>query len=192
MIHFIPKNSEGFHRKAGFCQRLAATRQVSPNNPSPDWQKCYYLMLHSFPGYKLSLDPNYVIQHQVGKLFYDHKRYSELRPFWHYKLSFIVLGIFLLQYVNKRIFVSFFLYYDITNKNILRLASSSNSVVARVGGCLSSHGASGSGHQTHDVLTADHVAASVQAGAQRTGHTAAGNVNDLFLCKVTIINPWHA
>ncbi|KAF9418907.1 hypothetical protein HW555_004427 [Spodoptera exigua] len=56
----------GFHRKAGFCQRLAATRQVSPNNPSPDWQKCYYLMLHSFPGYKLSLDPNYVIQHQVG------------------------------------------------------------------------------------------------------------------------------
>ncbi|KAF9799525.1 hypothetical protein SFRURICE_018712 [Spodoptera frugiperda] len=56
----------GFHRKAGFCQRLAATRQVSPNNPSPDWLKCYYLMLHSFPGYKLSLDPNYVIQHQVG------------------------------------------------------------------------------------------------------------------------------
>lgn len=56
----------GFHRKAGFCQRLAATRQVSPNNPNPDWQKCYYLMLNSFPGYKLSLDPNYVIQHQVG------------------------------------------------------------------------------------------------------------------------------
>ncbi|KAJ0174593.1 hypothetical protein K1T71_009701 [Dendrolimus kikuchii] len=56
----------GFLRKAAFCQRLAATRQVSPNNPNPDWQQCYYLMLHSFPGHKLSLDPNYVIQHQVG------------------------------------------------------------------------------------------------------------------------------
>lgn len=60
----------GFHRKAGFCQRLAATRHVSPNNPSPDWQKCYYLMLHSFPGYKLSLDPNYVIQYQVGEFLF--------------------------------------------------------------------------------------------------------------------------
>ncbi|XP_059052611.1 protein brunelleschi [Achroia grisella] len=56
----------GFLRKAAFCQRLAATRQVSPNNPNPDWQRCYYLMLDSFPGHKLSLDPNYVIQHQVG------------------------------------------------------------------------------------------------------------------------------
>ncbi|XP_045451417.1 protein brunelleschi [Melitaea cinxia] len=56
----------GFLRKAAFCQRLAATRQVSANNPNPDWQRCYYLMLHSFPGHKLSLDPNYVIQHQVG------------------------------------------------------------------------------------------------------------------------------
>ncbi|XP_030020287.2 protein brunelleschi [Manduca sexta] len=56
----------GFLRKAAFCQRLAATRQVSPNNPNPDWQRCYYLMLNSFPGHKLSLDPNYVIQHQVG------------------------------------------------------------------------------------------------------------------------------
>ncbi|KAL4711474.1 hypothetical protein ACJJTC_000490 [Scirpophaga incertulas] len=56
----------GFLRKAAFCQRLAATRQVSQNNPNPDWQRCYYLMLHSFPGHKLSLDPNYVIQYQVG------------------------------------------------------------------------------------------------------------------------------
>ncbi|XP_063537135.1 protein brunelleschi [Cydia strobilella] len=56
----------GFLRKAAFCQRLAATRHVSSNNPNPDWQRCYYLMLHSFPGQKLSLDPNYVIQHQVG------------------------------------------------------------------------------------------------------------------------------
>lgn len=56
----------GFLRKAAFCQRLAATRHVSSNNPNPDWQRCYYLMLRSFPGQKLSLDPNYVIQHQVG------------------------------------------------------------------------------------------------------------------------------
>nr|XP_013189816.1 unnamed protein product [Amyelois transitella] len=56
----------GFLRKAAFCQRLAATRQVSAHNPNPDWQRCYYLMLHSFPGHRLSLDPNYVIQHQVG------------------------------------------------------------------------------------------------------------------------------
>ncbi|XP_073961512.1 protein brunelleschi-like [Choristoneura fumiferana] len=56
----------GFLRKAAFCQRLAATRHVSHNNPNPDWQRCYYLMLHSFPGHKLSLDPNYVMQHQMG------------------------------------------------------------------------------------------------------------------------------
>ncbi|XP_050682191.1 protein brunelleschi [Leptidea sinapis] len=56
----------GFLRKAAFCQRLAATRHVSVNNPNPDWQRCYYFMLHSFPGHKLCLDPDYVIQHQVG------------------------------------------------------------------------------------------------------------------------------
>jgi len=56
----------GFLRKAAFCQRLAATRQVSPNNQSPDWGRCYYLMLHSFPGHKLSLDPNLVVQHKIG------------------------------------------------------------------------------------------------------------------------------
>ncbi|XP_045500441.1 protein brunelleschi [Colias croceus] len=56
----------GFLRKAAFCQRLAATRHVCANNPNPDWQRCYFLLLHSFPGHKLSLDPNYVIQHQVG------------------------------------------------------------------------------------------------------------------------------
>ncbi|KOB69480.1 NIK-and IKBKB-binding protein-like protein [Operophtera brumata] len=55
-----------FLRKAAFCQRLAATRHVCANNPNPDWQRCYYLMLHSFPGQRLSLDPSYVIQHQVG------------------------------------------------------------------------------------------------------------------------------
>lgn len=48
----------GFARKASFCQRLAATRYVSPNNPSPNWTQCYNLMLQSFPGHKLSLEPN--------------------------------------------------------------------------------------------------------------------------------------
>ncbi|XP_068618004.1 protein brunelleschi [Battus philenor] len=56
----------GFLRKAAFYQRLAATRQVSANNPNPDWQRCYYLMLHTFPGHKLSLDPGYIAQHKVG------------------------------------------------------------------------------------------------------------------------------
>ncbi|KAK9709008.1 Transport protein Trs120 or TRAPPC9, TRAPP II complex subunit [Popillia japonica] len=47
----------GFIRKASFCQRLAATRYVSPQNPTPNWSQCYNLMLQSFPGHKLSLDP---------------------------------------------------------------------------------------------------------------------------------------
>ncbi|KAK4874594.1 hypothetical protein RN001_013954 [Aquatica leii] len=47
----------GFIRKAAFCQRLAATRHVSPQNPTPNWNKCYSLILQSFPGHKISLDP---------------------------------------------------------------------------------------------------------------------------------------
>lgn len=47
----------GFIRKAAFCQRLAATRYVSPQNPTPNWNQCYNLMLQSFPGHKISLDP---------------------------------------------------------------------------------------------------------------------------------------
>ncbi|XP_008196943.1 protein brunelleschi [Tribolium castaneum] len=47
----------GFTRKAAFCQRLAATRYVSPQNPAPNWNRCYNLMLHSLPGHRLSLDP---------------------------------------------------------------------------------------------------------------------------------------
>ncbi|XP_032667363.1 protein brunelleschi [Odontomachus brunneus] len=49
--------SFGFDRKASFCLRLAATRHVSQNNPNPDWQQCYNLMLQATPGFKLSLDP---------------------------------------------------------------------------------------------------------------------------------------
>jgi len=36
---------------------LAATRHVSQNNPNPDWQQCYNLMLQATSGFKLSLDP---------------------------------------------------------------------------------------------------------------------------------------
>lgn len=50
-------SSFGFLRKASFCLRLAATRHVSENNPEPDWQQCYNLMLQATSGFKLSLDP---------------------------------------------------------------------------------------------------------------------------------------
>ncbi|KAL3284966.1 hypothetical protein HHI36_019095 [Cryptolaemus montrouzieri] len=47
----------GFVRKASFCQRLAATRYVSAQNPTPNWSQCYNLMVQSLPGHKLTLDP---------------------------------------------------------------------------------------------------------------------------------------
>ncbi|XP_063226452.1 protein brunelleschi isoform X2 [Bacillus rossius redtenbacheri] len=47
----------GFHRKASFCLRLAATRYVSAQNPQPDWGQCYQLMLQALSGHSISLDP---------------------------------------------------------------------------------------------------------------------------------------
>lgn len=47
----------GFMRKAAFCQRLAATRYVSSQNPTPNWSQCYNLMLQSFRGHTITLDP---------------------------------------------------------------------------------------------------------------------------------------
>ncbi|XP_039275687.1 protein brunelleschi isoform X4 [Nilaparvata lugens] len=47
----------GFHRKASFYRRLAATRYVSARNPETNWEQCYNLMLQALPGYKLTLDP---------------------------------------------------------------------------------------------------------------------------------------
>ncbi|KAJ8925963.1 hypothetical protein NQ315_009816 [Exocentrus adspersus] len=47
----------GFQRKAALCLRLAATRYVSPQNPAPNWSRCYTLMLQCLPGHHLSLDP---------------------------------------------------------------------------------------------------------------------------------------
>ncbi|XP_019758091.2 protein brunelleschi [Dendroctonus ponderosae] len=56
----------GFNRKAAFCLRLAATRYVSPQNPSPNWNKCYSLMLQSLSGHKLILDPVEMLQADQG------------------------------------------------------------------------------------------------------------------------------
>lgn len=56
----------GFVRKAAFCQRLASWRHVAQSNTNPDWNKSYRLMLDSFPGHKLSLDPLEVIANNAG------------------------------------------------------------------------------------------------------------------------------
>lgn len=32
-------------------------RYVSPQNPAPNWARCYALMLQSLPGHHLTLDP---------------------------------------------------------------------------------------------------------------------------------------
>ncbi|XP_018334201.1 protein brunelleschi [Agrilus planipennis] len=55
----------GFMRKASFCQRLAATRYVSAQNPTPNWSQCYNLMLQSFRGHKISLDPTEMMSTNV-------------------------------------------------------------------------------------------------------------------------------
>ncbi|KAK6627902.1 hypothetical protein RUM44_010384 [Polyplax serrata] len=47
----------GFHRKASFCSRLAATRFVSSQNPTPDWTQCYNFILQALAGHKMTLDP---------------------------------------------------------------------------------------------------------------------------------------
>ncbi|KAF7271855.1 hypothetical protein GWI33_015332 [Rhynchophorus ferrugineus] len=56
----------GFNRKAAFCLRLAATRYVSQQNPSPNWNRCYALMLQSLSGHKLILDPVEMIEADQG------------------------------------------------------------------------------------------------------------------------------
>ncbi|XP_053674942.1 protein brunelleschi [Anopheles nili] len=56
----------GYNRKAAFCQRLAAWRHVAQSNSNPDWGQSYRLMLESFSGHKLSLEPNEVIENSMG------------------------------------------------------------------------------------------------------------------------------
>lgn len=70
----------GFIRKASFCQRLAATRYVSPQNTTPNWGQCYNLMLQSFPGHKLSLDPTEMCN---GNLQIGSLNYTEIRNLYY-------------------------------------------------------------------------------------------------------------
>lgn len=56
----------GYHRKAAFCQRLAAWRHVAKNNSNPDWNQSYRIMLDSFSGHRMSLDPIEVLQSNSG------------------------------------------------------------------------------------------------------------------------------
>lgn len=56
----------GYHRKAAFCQRLAAWRHVAQSNTTPDWSQSYRLMLDSFGGHRLSLDPLEVLRADAG------------------------------------------------------------------------------------------------------------------------------
>lgn len=60
----------GFIRKAAFCIRLAATRFVSVQNPTPDWNQCYNCILQAITGYKLSLDPT---EFPSGKIYKNSK-----------------------------------------------------------------------------------------------------------------------
>lgn len=56
----------GYNRKAAFCQRLAAWRHVAVSNTNPDWGQSYRLMLESFSGHKLSLEPHEVLENNTG------------------------------------------------------------------------------------------------------------------------------
>jgi trafficking protein particle complex subunit 9 len=56
----------GYNRKAAFCQRLAAWRHVAQSNTNPDWGQSYRLMLESFSGHKLALEPTEVINNNTG------------------------------------------------------------------------------------------------------------------------------
>jgi hypothetical protein len=56
----------GYHRKAAFCQRLAAWRHIAQSNTNPDWTASYRLMLDSFCGHKLSLEPTEVLTSNQG------------------------------------------------------------------------------------------------------------------------------
>lgn len=56
----------GYHRKAAFCQRLAAWRHVAQSNQNPDWAQNYRLLLESFSAHRLSLDPIEVLRSNSG------------------------------------------------------------------------------------------------------------------------------
>lgn len=54
-----------FYRKAAFYKRFAALKTVSAQLKSPDWHKCYYLLLPALHGYEMSLNP-VEHEHQVA------------------------------------------------------------------------------------------------------------------------------
>ncbi|XP_055858949.1 protein brunelleschi [Episyrphus balteatus] len=56
----------GYRRKAAFFQRMAAWKHVACGHQNPEWAQNYRLMLESFPGYLLSLDPLEVIENNSG------------------------------------------------------------------------------------------------------------------------------
>ncbi|XP_068150379.1 protein brunelleschi [Drosophila tropicalis] len=56
----------GYQRKAAFFQRLAALKHVQQGSQAPDWNQSYRLMLGSFSGYLLSLDPLEVLENSSG------------------------------------------------------------------------------------------------------------------------------
>ncbi|XP_030380620.1 protein brunelleschi [Scaptodrosophila lebanonensis] len=56
----------GYQRKAAFFQRLAALKHVQQGSQAPDWNQSYRLMLCSFTGYLLSLDPLEVLENAAG------------------------------------------------------------------------------------------------------------------------------
>lgn len=56
----------GYQRKAAFFQRLAALKHVQQGTQTPDWTQSYRLMLGSFTGYLLSLDPLEVLENAAG------------------------------------------------------------------------------------------------------------------------------
>ncbi|XP_055918283.1 protein brunelleschi [Eupeodes corollae] len=56
----------GYRRKAAFFQRMAAWKHVGCGQQNPEWAQNYRLMLESFPGYMLSLDPLEVIENNAG------------------------------------------------------------------------------------------------------------------------------
>ncbi|SPP79453.1 protein brunelleschi [Drosophila guanche] len=56
----------GYQRKAAFFQRLAALKHVQQGSQAPDWLQSYRLMLGSFTGYLLCLDPLEVVGNAAG------------------------------------------------------------------------------------------------------------------------------
>ncbi|KAH8249066.1 hypothetical protein KR032_005610 [Drosophila birchii] len=56
----------GYQRKAAYFQRLAALQHVKQGSQAPDWNQSYRLMLGSFTGYLLCLDPLEVLENAAG------------------------------------------------------------------------------------------------------------------------------